>query len=84
MIESMLKIVEPIPKLEQANPCLIDECKFAIMPSQLVIDCFDATDLVPSRQTCSCMAQYQDWLQYTFLQETGATDLLFEIDAIFT
>ena len=91
LVKPMPKLVEPIPKLielmlklEQANSCLIDECKFATTPSQLAIDCFVATDLVHSRQTCSCTVQYQDLLLYTFLQETEATDLLFEIDAIFT
>ena len=84
LVEPMPKLVEPMLKLEQANPCLIDECKFATTPSQLAVDCFVATDLVHSRQTCSCTVQYQDLLQYTFLQETEAIDLLFEIDAIFT
>ena len=44
MIESMPRLVELILKLEQANPCLIDECKFATMPSQLAIGCFVAAN----------------------------------------
>ena len=44
MIESKPELIEASLKLEQANPCLIDECKFATMPSQLAINCFVATN----------------------------------------
>ena len=84
LVKLMPKLIEPMLKIIQANPCLIDECKFATMPSQLAIDCFVATDLVPSQQTCSSMVHCRDWLRYTFLQEIGASNLLFEIDAIIT
>ena len=84
MIESMPKLIEPMLEIIQANPCLIDECKSATKPSQLAIDCFVATDLVLSQQTCSSTVQSQDWPQYTFLQEIVVSDLLFEIDAIIT
>ena len=69
MIESKPELIEASLKLEQANPCLIDECKLAAMPSQLAIDCFVATDLILSQQTCSRTVPHQDLLRYTSPQE---------------